>query len=72
MYVITAQYKGRNDSKYNYKLEKTVGRDADSWFTNGRTTILKWERKSSKSVDRIITALSKFRKIEVTYCEDGR
>lgn len=72
MYIIIARYSGKNDFKYNSKLQKSVGRDADSWFSNGRTTGLKWIRKSSKSVDRIIKALSKFRKITVTYCKDGR
>lgn len=69
MYIITVRYKGKNDSEYNYKLEKAVGRHADSLHTNGRTTTIEWKRKSSKSVDRIITALSKFRRIETTYRE---
>ncbi len=72
MYIITASYKGTNDMKYNLKIEKLVGRCADSWYTNGHGTTLRWERKSSKSVDRILTILNKLRKITAHYCKDSR
>jgi hypothetical protein len=72
MYIITARYKGQNDLRYNAKIEKMVGRCADSFWSNGREVRLKWIRGSSRSVDRIIRALKALRKITLTYCEDGK
>lgn len=80
MYIITATYARRANekntsepfTKYFQKIEKAIGRGTDMFHTDGRKITMRWVRKSAKANDRILTILSKFRKIEVHYCEDGR
>jgi len=80
MYIITVSYKRQKHEKnkpipsteYFKKITKAVGRDIDSLWSHGRAVVLRWERKSTKSADRILKILSKFRNVLVSCTEDGR